>query len=265
MSSLSFAEKLCVEKVLHMSTGFVLNFTDKTFGEFIYESIGIEIHNECYCINGTSKAKKLRAFWEVESDYLVGRLLDSLLDYAESLTNYDNPEDKKLALRFQVIVNRLLVGGPKLVGLKERAEINDSTHLAEQIRRIEDSVENDPSLAVGTSKELVETCCKTILSDRNVEFSDSADVQDLTRSVLKELKLVPEEVPNAGKGAKVVKRILNNLGTIGFGIAELRGLFGTGHGKHGKPTGISPRHAKLAVGSATTLAVFLFETHEATR
>ena len=34
-------------------------------------------------IHGPSKAKKLRAFWEIESDYLVGRLLKALVEYAE--------------------------------------------------------------------------------------------------------------------------------------------------------------------------------------
>ena len=49
------------------------------------------------------------------------------------------------------------------------------------------------------------------------------------------------------------------------GLAELRGLYGTGHGKHGKTSGLSPRHAKLAVGAAATLATFLFQTHMETK
>jgi len=48
-------------------------------------------------------------------------------------------------------------------------------------------------------------------------------------------------------------------------LAELRGLYGTGHGKHGKASGLSPRHAKLAVGAAATLTTFLFETHMETK
>ena len=44
----------------------------------------------------------------------------------------------------------------------------------------------------------------------------------------------------------------------------LRGLFGTSHGQHGSTTGLTTRHAKLAVGAASTLAVF-FETHEQTK
>ena len=76
------------------------------------------------------------------------------------------------------------------------------------------------------------------------------------------MKLVPEGIPNAARGADVIKRLLSNLSTVGHGLAELRGLYGTGHGQHGATAGLAPRHAKLAVGAASTLAMFLFETHE---
>jgi hypothetical protein len=55
--------------------------------------------------------------------------------------------------------------------------------------------------------------------------------------------------------------ILSNLATITNGIAELRNSYGTGHGKDSKAKGLGSRHAKLAVGAASTLAVFLLETH----
>lgn len=76
---------------------------------------------------------------------------------------------------------------------------------------------------------------------------------------------MPEGIPDAARGADVLKRLLSNLGTIGNGLAELRGLYGTGHGKDGSAVGLKPRHARLAVGAAAALAVFLFETHEDTK
>ena len=59
-----------------------------------------------------------------------------------------------------------LPGGPSLTPLKEQAKVLNAKHLAEQIRRMESSIEADPSLAIGTAKELIETCCKTILAER---------------------------------------------------------------------------------------------------
>ncbi len=248
-----------------MGSGYVLNFSDRTFGEFVHEAVDIEIHSDEYSTHGSSKAKKLRAFWEVESDYLVGRLLNALIDYAQDTAHETTEEAKKLAERSRAIASRLLAGGPSLDDLKQKAKSLDANHLAEQIRRMEDSVETDPSLAIGTAKELIETCCKTILSERGQEISGTPYIPTLTKATLKELNLVPEAVPNAARGADVIKRLLSNLSTIGHGLAELRGLYGTGHGQHGSTSGLTTRHAKLAVGAASTLAVFLFETHEQTK
>ena len=96
-------------------------------------------------------------------------------------------------------------------------------------------------------------------------MTGTPDVPTLTKETLKELKLVPDGVPDSARGSDVVKRFLSNLGTIGNGLAELRGLYGTGHGKDGKTQGVKPRHAKLAVGAAATLTTFLFETHKETK
>jgi hypothetical protein len=156
-------------------------------------------------------------------------------------------------------------GIPSLASIKDTAAVFDAKHMADQIRRMESSVESDPSLAIGTAKELIETCCKTILSERGKPVTGTPDVSTLTKETLKELKLIPEGIHEAKRGADVIKRLLSNLGTIGNGLAELRGLYGTGHGKHGRTIGLGTRHAKLAVGAAATLTVFLFETHIETK
>ncbi|HAB16620.1 MAG TPA: abortive infection family protein [Verrucomicrobiota bacterium] len=262
MSSVTITERHNLEKFLGMSGGYVLSFSDRTFGEFMLETVGIDIHDEKYTAEGASKAKKLRTFWKLESDYTVGKLLLALIDYDASLNQEQTPEAKALGDRCRQVATRLLAGRPSLNPLKEHAKVLNANHLAEQIRRLEAAVETDPSLAIGTAKELIETCCKTILAERGKPVSGTPDVSALTKETLKELKLVREEVPDAARGADVIKRLLSNLGTIGNGLAELRGLYGTGNGRHGSASGLGKRHAKLAVGAAATLTVFLFETHK---
>jgi len=260
LSSLSAAEKRRFEQLFGMSSGYVLNFSDTTFGDFFLGNAGIDIHSATYLAGGTSKAKKLRAFWRQESDPVVGRILLGLIERKISLTS--NPEDNVLAEQCRGIAHRLLSGGPSLVILKETVAVFDARHLAEQIRRIEQSIDTDPALAIGTAKELIETCCKTILAERKKSVVGKSDIPTLTKAAFKELKLVPEDVPEKVKGARTIKVLLSNLATIAQGLSELRGLYGTGHGKDGKVKGLKPRHAKLAVGAATTLATFLFETHK---
>lgn len=48
----------------------------------------------------------------------------------------------------------------RLADAKAIAERFDETHIASQIRRIETSIETDPAMAIGTAKELVESCFK---------------------------------------------------------------------------------------------------------
>ncbi len=168
---------------------------------------------------------------------------------------------------FRYVDGKIVTGAglPSLDTIKETAAEFDAKHLSEQIHRMEQSVETDPALAIGTAKELIETCCKTILAERGKPVSGTPEISTLTKETLKELKLVPDGVPESARGSDVIKRLLSNLGTIGNGLAELRGLYGTGHGKDGKTQGVKPRHARLAVGAAATLTTFLFETHKETK
>jgi hypothetical protein len=138
----------------------------------------------------------------------------------------------------------------------------DIPHLKQQIERIRLSVEDDPSLAIGTAKELIETTCKTILAEYGIVVDDNIAVTKLIKETRKHLGLIPESIPNSAKGIESIQKILSNLGAIAQGLSELRNLYGSGHGKHGKSKGLSPRHARLAVGAASTLAMFLIETHE---
>jgi hypothetical protein len=79
MSSLQATDRRILEEFLGMSFGYVLNFSDYTFGEFVCETVGLDIHSGHYTGEGTSKAKKLRAFWKLESDQTVGKLLLALI------------------------------------------------------------------------------------------------------------------------------------------------------------------------------------------
>jgi len=84
MSSINNIEKLKLEKVLEMGGGYVLDFSDKTFQEFILSTVGVNIREDKYNYQSGSKANRLRAFIQQESDVKVGKLLSGLLDYWEA-------------------------------------------------------------------------------------------------------------------------------------------------------------------------------------
>lgn len=260
MSTFSPTERRQLEKLFEMEGGHVLDFSHSTLAGFVVDSVGLDIHATKYCGGGTSKANLIRTLWRTESDYTVGKLILALVEHAESLERLD-AQYKTLAATGRQIANRLLAAGPDLHPLKEHAQVLDAHYLHDQIQRMQSCIETDPALAIGTAKELIETCCKTILAERGKQIGGSPEVSTLTKETLKELKLIPDGVPEEARGADAVKRILRSLGSIGNDLAELRGLYGTGHGKDGRARGLTPRHAKLAVGAATTLVTFLFDTH----
>lgn len=139
----------------------------------------------------------------------------------------------------------------------------DTDHLRTYIDRINASVENDPSLAIGSMKELIEATLKTILNGCSYEYDDKQDdIPKLLKKVQKVLKLAPDDVDESRRGSDSIKKVLNNLGSVAVGIAELRNLYGSGHGKGEKNQGITSRHAKLVVSSGKALCDFLLETYE---
>jgi len=266
MSSLTVIERGYLEKLFQMSSGYVLNFSDATFGNFMADAVGIDIHDRKYQSQGSSKAKKLRDFWMLEPDHLAGKSITALIEYRKALAPSDeiSSKEKTLIETCKGVGHRLLAGKVNLEPLKQTAATFDARHLEEQIRRMEQCVQSDPALAIGTAKELIETCCKTILAQRGKSLPGKPDIPELTKATLKELSLVPDDVEDSARGSDTIKRLLQNLGTIGNNLAELRGLYGTGHGKHAHAGTLPPRHARLAVGAASTLATFLFDTHRET-
>lgn len=54
-------------------------------------------------------------------------------------------------------------------------------HLREHVHRIERAVDHDPSLAVGSAKDLLETCCKTIITARGKTWDATADLPRLIK------------------------------------------------------------------------------------
>ena len=159
---------------------------------------------------------------------------------------------------------RLIADGAKgqLAQVKAVAERLSGRYVVQQIRRLEEAVEKDPELAIGTAKEFLETLCKTILSERQVAFAKDEDFPKLVRTTIKTLSMVPDNLEQSAAAEKIMTVLLNNLSSISNQLAELRNLFGTGHGKSTDHIGLEKRHAKLAVGAAATLALFLFESHE---
>jgi hypothetical protein len=111
MSTLTNIEKRKLERILDMGSGYVLDFSNRTFSEFVMDSAGREIYDSRYDGFGGSKANRLRGFWAAEANHNVGKLLGDLLDYAVE-TGVVPPKDEALLVECRRIGVRLLQESP---------------------------------------------------------------------------------------------------------------------------------------------------------
>lgn len=81
MAELTYIEKETIEKFLGMGGGYVLDFSNRTFEEFVGSALGLNIYDEKYHYASNSKANILRGFIKVESNYVLGKLLNSFCEY----------------------------------------------------------------------------------------------------------------------------------------------------------------------------------------
>ena len=140
MSSLTSLDKRIFEDLFGMSSGYVLEYSNATFAELFRECVKVDIYNSKYAFNGDSKAKRLRAFWETQTDTLVGKVLKELLD----VWSYENPEpnskEKNSYDKASKIVSRLL-------GKSDHSENNEDAFLKQQFSKLDVSkIGLEPSL-----------------------------------------------------------------------------------------------------------------------
>ncbi|HQJ24236.1 MAG TPA: abortive infection family protein [Bacillota bacterium] len=140
--------------------------------------------------------------------------------------------------------------------------IFNTEYILQQIKSMEDAINDSPYDAIGKAKELVESCCKTIIRNCGHAVDETWEFPELSKYARKILRLAPDDVENAKAAKETIKSILGSLGNIPHSIAELRNSYGSGHGKDAKFRGLSPRHARLAADSAKTFINFMWDTYE---
>lgn len=95
MANIKQSEKLNNETLLEMNGGYVLNFSNTSFQQFIFNVCHIDIYTSKYEVFGDSKANRLRALWHLESDKMVGILINELLAYRKTYQKIKGAEYSK--------------------------------------------------------------------------------------------------------------------------------------------------------------------------
>lgn len=146
--------------------------------------------------------------------------------------------------------------------LPEYRRLVDPQVFEDHLRRIDAGLSSDPPAAIASSKELVESVCKVILDDYDIEYDRKDDLLDLYKATAKALKLNAESVPNSTKGSQAAQGALRALATTVQRLAELRNELGLGHGRNRASADLT-RHARLTFTAASAVSEFMLDTwHE---
>ncbi len=128
MASLKQTDILILVKLFEMGGGYVLNFSNTSFQQFIYNVCKLDIYDSKYAVYGDSKAKRLRVFWQVESDKTVGILINEMLAYWKTNRKINALEINK---NEALIFNDGLRIANRLRGVVDKANSTDSSDTTE--------------------------------------------------------------------------------------------------------------------------------------
>lgn len=248
-ATLTSVELGVVERVLDMSSGYVLNFSNRTFAVF-FADLDVEIESEDL---GRSKANRLRALLQSGSPSEVARVLQALLDYRGEV---DGDDSLPALAKYRAIIARLegvkvpmsaALTGPDVLTLQYVQELEQKAD-----RRLAAS---DLDGAITVSRTLLEA----VLSELELRLSGtvgsySGDLQRQYKAVAKVLR-IDDKDDQVDEGFKQIAR---GLVQIVNGLAAIRNMASDGHARQVKP---HIRHARVAVNSAKTVASFLVEVY----
>jgi hypothetical protein len=143
------------------------------------------------------------------------------------------------------------------IGLVERVRLRGLGEVKIEIDRALKVVEADPAAACHYAVNALEATLKVYIERKIPKYSGSDHLNDLAKTVFDDIGLRPKELDD-----KDLKQIASGMFSIVNGLMHLRNKKSGAHGRsseHLKTYEIKPRHARLAVNSAHSLATYILE------
>ena len=186
MSDLSSIEKRKLERLLGMGSGYVLNFSDRTFSEFFEEHTGIDIDHARYRLRGTSKANRLRAFWAAEPDHVVAKVITAMMELGGE--DRSLPDDAPLLDDARRIVVRLSQSSPvaEIEALSATVNEKDFEAAAKQIREAIDK--NQPEAALDRLHVFAMKFMRTVCEAHGITVTRDKPLHSMVGEYVKRLR-----------------------------------------------------------------------------
>jgi hypothetical protein len=141
--------------------------------------------------------------------------------------------------------------------LRQIIHAHDLAGVAQEFDRAMANIEADPPAAITASCAILEALCKVYIEDEELTLPGDQTLKPLFKAVAADLNFDPRCLQDDD-----LKRILSGLFSIVDGIVALRTHAGSAHGRGRMRYQVQPRHARLAVNGAHTLAAFVLESWE---
>lgn len=186
MSDLSNIEKRGLEKLFGMGSGYVLDFSNRTFEEFVLDCTGKSIYDSKYDNGSGSKANRLRAFWAVEPNYIVSKLLGDLLQYlgGQGVT----PDQEQLYESSRRVVERLSQSATvaEIEAITPNTAEKDFATLAKSVREAIDK--NEPGSGLDRLHTFVVKYMRVVCQKHGIKTEKDKPLHSLVGEYVKRLK-----------------------------------------------------------------------------
>jgi hypothetical protein len=186
MADLTPIEKRKLERALGMGSGYVLNFSNPTFSEFFLDYCGIDIYDDKYNYSSGSKANRMRAFWEMESNCLVAKALDTLFSEWLEFKGYDSPDTPPEECL--LVVKRLKDNAavPDIDAVTPNIDDESFEALAASIRDL--VAQNKPVLGLDRLHTFVVKYFRVLCEKRGIDVGRDKPLHSLVGGYIKSLK-----------------------------------------------------------------------------
>ena len=186
MSDLSKMERRKLERALDMGGGYVLNFSNRTFEEFMHEAVGIEIYDEKYSSDHSgSKANLMRTFWDLESNFMVAQALEALAEDWEEYTVFNAPPPSE---DYMKTLMRLKESAPvpEISAIQPNAEEKSFEALAKAVR---ESIEkNEPEAGLDRLHTFLIKYFRNLCTKHGIETNKEKPLHSLLGEYIKAIK-----------------------------------------------------------------------------
>jgi abortive infection Abi-like protein len=135
-------------------------------------------------------------------------------------------------------------------------------HIEEQVKGIELAVADNPGLAFDLAKTVIESACRTILTERSIGFDPDDDLPKLFKTVTMNLPFLPASASGSREVRDSLDRTLGGLRAAVQGVCELRNACGfASHGSDSPRPAMETIQAILAAETADAIVGFLYRVH----